>query len=281
MQLKLETHGPFLRYWDVSYNNYNYSYVNSALSRGYHTLSYDRLGFAASSHGDPKNEIQAFLEIEALASLTKRARDGDLPGIPYTPKKVVHVGHSFGSSQTYAITSKYPDISDGIVLTGFSRNTTFEPWLLIASNFQQAKSTINPWNYTAGYLLTSTKAGLEYNFFYPGHFDPKLLAEWFKTSQPATVGELLTLGSFAPKESNFKGPVMIFTGENDLPFCGGNCLATGGAAESIPATANEAFPHAEAFSAVIQPQTGHGMTMHYNATAGYQQILNFLRDHDL
>jgi pimeloyl-ACP methyl ester carboxylesterase len=100
-----------------------------ALARGYHTLSYDRLGLGKSSHGDAKNEIQSFLECRApvgrkrvcdipgprrnprrssysccmadpniLAQLTRMVRNGKMPNIK-TPAKVVHVGHSFGSAQ--------------------------------------------------------------------------------------------------------------------------------------------------------------------------------------
>jgi hypothetical protein len=43
-------------YWDLDYNNYNYSYVNVALEAGYSTLAIDRLGIGNSSHGDPFNE---------------------------------------------------------------------------------------------------------------------------------------------------------------------------------------------------------------------------------
>jgi hypothetical protein len=43
-------------YWDLEYNNYNYSYVNVALAAGYSTLAIDRLGIGNSTHGDPFNE---------------------------------------------------------------------------------------------------------------------------------------------------------------------------------------------------------------------------------
>jgi hypothetical protein len=43
-------------YWDLEYDNYNYSYVNVALAAGYSTLAIDRFGIGNSSHGDPFNE---------------------------------------------------------------------------------------------------------------------------------------------------------------------------------------------------------------------------------
>ena len=80
-------------YWDLSYNNFNYSYVDVATDTyKYCTLSYDRLGIGNSSHGEPLNEIQAFLEIAALAELTMMLRNGTFPGVNQTFGKITHVG---------------------------------------------------------------------------------------------------------------------------------------------------------------------------------------------
>ena len=81
------------RYWDLSYNNFNYSYVDVATDKyGYCTLSYDRLGIGNSSHGEPLNEIQASLEIASLAELTTMLRKGTFPGVTQAFDKVTHVG---------------------------------------------------------------------------------------------------------------------------------------------------------------------------------------------
>lgn len=81
------------RYWDLSYNGFNYSYVDVATDKyKYYTLSYDRLGIGNSSHGEPLNEIQAFLEIAALAELTTLSRNGTLPGVTQRFGKITHVG---------------------------------------------------------------------------------------------------------------------------------------------------------------------------------------------
>jgi pimeloyl-ACP methyl ester carboxylesterase len=52
-------------------------------------------------------------------------RNGTFPAANRTFNKVVHVGHSFGSAQTYALANLYPNLTDGIVLTGFSMNGSF------------------------------------------------------------------------------------------------------------------------------------------------------------
>lgn len=69
----------------------------------------------------------------------------------------------------------------------------------------------------------------------------------------------------------------------DLPYCGSNCLATGGNATSIPATVKRNFPSVadSNFSTVIQPNTGHGINLHYNATGAYNVLNNFLNSKGL
>jgi hypothetical protein len=179
----------------------------------------------------------------------------------------------------------YPDLSDGLVLTGFSTNFSFIPQFVAGANFQQAR--LDPLvksrpglNYSLGYLVPSNMGNVEYMFFDPPYYDPKILAFAEKTKQPVTVGELLTIGGL-PQESKFSGPVLVMAGSNDMLSCGGNCTATGGASESIPAAAEKAFPDAKTFSAYIQPNTGHGLNLHYNATGGYKQIADFLGNQGL
>ena len=129
------------RYWDLSYNNFNYSYVDVATDKyGYCTLNYDRLGIGNSSHGEPRDEIQANLEVAALYQLTMMLRSGTFPGINKSFEKVVHVGHSFGSVQTSALANMYPTATDGIILTGFSSNSSYIGFFALGTNFMQANT---------------------------------------------------------------------------------------------------------------------------------------------
>ena len=135
--VQLLTHGiGFDRsYWDVPFNNFNYSYTNEAVDEyGFATFSHDRLGIGMSSQGEPVNEIQVQLEVSALKALTDMLRAGKIQGVPKF-EKVLHVGHSFGSVQSYALTSQYPGISDGLGLTGFGQNGTFLPFFQLGKLF--------------------------------------------------------------------------------------------------------------------------------------------------
>lgn len=82
-------------YWDLSYNNYNYSYIDVAVAAGYHTVSIDRFGIGNSSHADPL-KVQAPGEVSALHEITSMLRNGTFPSVSQKFGKVVH-GMCFGS----------------------------------------------------------------------------------------------------------------------------------------------------------------------------------------
>ncbi|CAO2657140.1 Nn.00g032660.m01.CDS01 [Neocucurbitaria sp. VM-36] len=334
-------------YWDLDYNNYNYSYVNNALENGYSTLAIDRLGIGNSSHGDPFNEIQAQAEVEALNTVTTKLRNGAVDQIEGSYHKVIHVGHSFGAVQSFWLSALYPNNTDGVVLTGYSTASQFLAYVIAGWNLHSARlnqplrlgnasndgllklaaehgvsqdiapglqkflenagvdltsqevwnivastevldlitgynKTAVPLDYPSGYFASSDLTSLQYAFLFPGNYDVGLAVMGEQTKQPVTAGELLTIGN-APKVSPFTGPAFVITGEHDVPFCGGNCFGqvpniTG---PNIPAGVKAAFPSASAFEAYIQPGAGHGLTFHYNATAGYQVIQDFLASNGL
>lgn len=142
--------------------------------------------------------------------------------------------------------------------------------------------TVFQYNYPSGYFSHSDLTSLQYAFLFPGMYDVGFALEAEKTKQPVTPGEILTIGN-APKVSMFTGPVFVITGQHDVPFCGGNCygMAQNITAVNIPAGVKTAYPAASAFEAYIQPNTGHGLNFQYNATAGYQVILDFLASNGL
>ncbi|OAQ89493.1 catalytic protein [Purpureocillium lilacinum] len=284
--IQILTHGVgFDRsYWDFPYNNYNYSYINKALDAKYSTLSWDRLGIGASSHGDPVNDIQIFLEVAALKALTDIVQGGKLPGVSKRYSKTVHVGHSFGSAMTFALTEQYPDISNGIVLTGFSQVPGFMGTFALGSNFAPVSENRRlRRQYAVGYVAPKSEIGVHIDFFGPDDFDPEMLCAATDMGQPAAVGELLTVGSTG-MTSNFGGSVLIITGDRDVPFCGGDCtntkpLAAMNITEPFPnllAMSKGSFKKAKAFNATVVPLGGHGLNLGYSAGFTYNAILDFL-----
>lgn len=219
--LQVLTHGiGFDRsYWDFSYANYNYSYVREAVDQyGYSTFSWDRLGIGMSTRfQDPVNEGQLWLEVAALRALTLGLRNCGIQGISAKFHKIVHVGHSFGSSETYALTSAEPSISDGIVLTGFSNNGTFAAFFELGSNFIIANKISGLSSYPTGYLAPASVQGAQIDFFSPGQFSEGVLMTAYMTGQPVTPGELLTLAGSSAKPNTFAGPSLVITGGKFQP----------------------------------------------------------------
>ncbi|EUC48102.1 hypothetical protein COCMIDRAFT_88427 [Bipolaris oryzae ATCC 44560] len=335
-------------YWDLEYDNYNYSYVNSALDAGYSTLAIDRLGIGNSSHGNPFNEIQAQASLEAINSLTLQLRNGTICAIGRPFKKVIHVGHSFGSILSYWLSAKYPSNTDGLILTGFSVSGQFLPYVIAGWNLHSARlnqpfrfgnasnsgvrklatryalasnlasgldkilkfagvnlagndmwnmlftteftdfltgynTTVQSLNYPSGYMAHSSLTALQYVFLQPANYDINLAIHGEATKQAVTAGELLTIGS-SPSSSPFTGPVLVITGETDVPFCGGNCYGKlpGMQFENMIQAADLAFPEKkDGVKVHVQPETGHGLNFHYNATGGYGVMREFLASNGL
>ena len=277
--IQLLTHGiGFDRsYWDLSFNNYNYSYVEQALAAGYSTFTHDRLGIGESARADPVQDIQAPLEIAALTALTKLLKDGGLPGVSETYDKIIHVGHSFGSVQSYALTRDNPELSAGLILQGWSQNATFVPYFQLGGNWVAVQTTPLASSYSAGYFAAGSPSGVQTNFFSPGMFDPAILDLAYSTGQPVSQGELLTLGGSNMGTNPFSGPVLIITGGRDVPFCGGDCSMTGDPSlPDIMSASKPNFPNAAAFEVVSVPEAGHGLNLEYSHPYTYQQMLEFL-----
>ncbi|KAM5351024.1 hypothetical protein ACJ41O_003747 [Fusarium nematophilum] len=280
--IQIMTHGiGFDRsYWDQSYNGYNYSYVARAVDdHGYSTLTWDRLGVGASSKGDPLSEIQVFLEIAALGELTRLAKTGCLPGITAKYTKAVHIGHSFGAVMTYGLANQSPELTDAIILTGFTQASAYLPLFAVSNNFVPVTDSPRAAEYPAGYVATASTVSVHINFFAEGDFDPEILDVAYENSQPTTPGELLTLGAPVSSENSFIGPVLVITGERDVPFCGGNCYSTGSVDEKLPSlldTSRVFFPKASRFNTTVVPGAGHNLNSGYSHPVTYASMLEFL-----
>jgi pimeloyl-ACP methyl ester carboxylesterase len=68
-------------------------------------------------------------------------RQGTLPSVAYafnTSGSIVNVGHSWGSQLTYGLSSLHPNVTDAVVLTGFSTNGSFANGLTASTNSEIA-----------------------------------------------------------------------------------------------------------------------------------------------
>jgi pimeloyl-ACP methyl ester carboxylesterase len=149
-------------YWN--FGNSTYNYISAANTAGFTTLSYDRLGTGASPKADPYSIVQAPVELAILTKITELLRSGNLHRKIPKPKKVVHVGHSYGSSLSNALVATRPELSDGLVTTGYSHNGNFFRDFLINTGFHLARDNSPRFKgYSTGYVTWPDKYSNEYS----------------------------------------------------------------------------------------------------------------------
>jgi pimeloyl-ACP methyl ester carboxylesterase len=269
-------------YWDLPFDAPRYSYVAEAVdTHGYSTLTWDRLGVGMSTHPDDTvNETQLALEVAALKELTARLRAGTVPNIETSYQSIVHLGHSFGSSITYNLVNSNPNMSQGIILTGFSQIPDYMDQFALGANFVPVSEVPGlAVRYKDGYIAAGSAVGVHIAFFGPDDFDPEILEYAFRSAQPHTTGEILTVGVGTGVPNAFAGPVMIITGDRDVPFCGGNCMGTAvidNKFDSLIQASEPMFPNVSVFNATVVPKAGHGLHYGYSAPGAFATMLDFL-----
>lgn len=64
--------------------------------------------------------------------------------------------------------------------------------------------------------------------------------------------------------------------DSDLIFCGGNCTV-----DYVSPPAKQVFPNAKPLDVYVQPNTGHAMNVHYNATGWYDVVFDWIKEQGL
>jgi pimeloyl-ACP methyl ester carboxylesterase len=183
----------------------------AARTAGYATLSYDRLGVGQSDHPDPYLDVQTQTQLVILEKPTQLARNGDLSSSIPKPQKLVYVGHSCGSLLTNALVAAQPDLSDGLILTGFTHNTTWLPFFDLAISFHLAKEN-NPRRFSqlsTGYLTWGDKYDNQAAFLYQPFFDRAVLDVAEETKAPYALAELLSSTTVSLLAPEFRGPILV------------------------------------------------------------------------
>lgn len=292
--LQIATHGVHYdsRYWDSEYKPEDHSYVEAALGAGYSILTYDRLGVGQSDIPDAYTVVQAPLELEILRQLTLMARNGSLyefahranPSDPVfkslkAPNKVVHIGHSFGSFLTSAFIANYGPLSDGAIITGYLYTEFLASAGSTSFSVEYAATGSPPFKRPSGYVVCQ-RDGIQ-NIFFGGNpktaFTPELLNYGISIKQPVPIGEFASAFSLLDNPGpSFKSPVQFLLPEFDFYICRGDCRDLA----SIP-DLKKTYPNATAIEVAIQPNAGHALPLHNNATGGFQLMFDFFSRHGL
>ncbi|OTA98104.1 hypothetical protein M426DRAFT_70424 [Hypoxylon sp. CI-4A] len=276
--VQLLTHGATLdhTYWDISPG---YSYVDVASAAGYATLSYDQLGVGNSDHPDPIQVVQATAQVAVTHALVELLRNTELGG--YRFDKVVGVGHSAGSTLTQGITTQYPQDFDAVILSGTSASAASVPLTMAAFNLINANTDPAPQfqHIPAGFLTQQSATGIQFAFYRFPNFDEDVFRQQVAHKQTNTLGVLLTLGGIVAPSTEFTGPVGIVNGENDLVFCGGNCLYP---TDQNAAALSIFYPAASKGSQTyIAMGAGHAIAVHKSGPDSFKHMIQFLLDNGL
>ncbi|KAK4677742.1 hypothetical protein QC764_0048010 [Podospora pseudoanserina] len=97
--------------------------ITALLTKGYSIFYYDRLGVEKSEQG-LGYVAQLSNQVAILTELAKLVKGGHYVGGTGRPSKTVLVGHGFGSAISSEVVRKNRKLVDGVVLTGFSYNST-------------------------------------------------------------------------------------------------------------------------------------------------------------
>jgi pimeloyl-ACP methyl ester carboxylesterase len=197
-------------YWDPEVSRSNYSYVDTALAAGYSTFFYDRLGNGKSSKPNPNTKVHSFVELEILTQLTTLIRE-DAIGLGITPEKVIHVGHSYGSILSNRLAVDTPELSDGLILTGYGHNFKWMQASLVAWGFEIARlqDPVRFADFASDYITWATKWSNQFFFLKYPFFSTEALDYAEENKGPVGLGTLWTIGMGDFVASQFEKPVLV------------------------------------------------------------------------
>lgn len=257
-----------------------YSYAYQAAAAGYATFRYDRLGTGASQKPqDGYNVVQAPTEVGILKTIADKVKNSkDIGGRKWS--KTVLVGHSYGSVQSNAVSKSYPDLIDGVILTGYSAYTMGLPFYLVSTVYTQAKMVFpnRLGSLPDSYLVTGTQYSGQQNFAYPYFVTAAANKLQRETEQPVTQGSLFTIGSTGGA-TTFTGPVQIVLGDKDFIFALSAGVQNG---QSLAEQATKMlYPQSRNATGLVPANTGHGINFHTTAKGIYRDMISFLQANQL
>ncbi|KAG4034826.1 hypothetical protein MFRU_002g01760 [Monilinia fructicola] len=219
------------------------------------------------------------MQISILTQLLTRLHANTLlpPEIPHTiPKNIVTIGHDIGSRIAHAVIAASPSLVDAVISTGLSYRAGIPNsfGLGFASWGGKIASTVDEkWGqrgYDTGWLDQDDELAIWTIFYREPFYDARLVHHMNTLRYPQAIMESSTAPLLNLNTSGFTKPVLFLIGEYDYIQCGGYCP---GIAE--PA-ARQAFPHSRGFESHVQRGAAHMLNLAYNATGGYQIIVDFL-----
>ncbi|KAH8726413.1 Alpha/Beta hydrolase protein [Phaeosphaeriaceae sp. PMI808] len=272
----LTTHGLAYdrRYWDSTYKPDEYSFVEAMINEGYSIFFYDRLGTGRSQVISGYIN-QAEIQVEIIATLASLIRDGSYTGTIGKPKKLVLVGHSYGSYTSNLAVAKYPKLADATVLTGMAYAGDSDGKKSLEAMAPRIASSLNPDRFSqldTGYVLAADIYTHINTFFKAPAYEADAARHAYSINAPLAVTEYLSIATKSPVAPNFEGAVLVTTGEFDFLACDGECYSS-----FAKQRLDMIFPKSRFRETFVHPDAGHAINFATNATGFYEGISKFLQ----
>jgi len=270
--LEFVVHGVTLdhNYFLIGGPGSEFNYVESSVRAGNAIFIFDRLGSGLSSKPDGIKEVQSVTHLAVIDSLLSLLRAGNIGGISF--KTIVGVGHSFGSILLGALVADHPEALDALALTGFTEDTRAGSMfnagyaLTIASQADPARFGF----LSNSYMTTGGSVSIEQSFMYFPAYPPSAFQYILEHTGIMTIGEFLTRGDVHAKVPvDYVGPVLVLTGDKDIPNCFGNCYQALDGYPNLLEAVRASFPNVSDFQTFIPAETGHCFHAHYSAPQSY------------
>jgi pimeloyl-ACP methyl ester carboxylesterase len=277
--LQVLIHGASLNrgYWDFPFMPQRYSYVRHANAAGFATLAIDRLGTGESDR-PPGELVSVHAAASTIHQIVTAVRDGavrDQSNRPIKFRRVVLVGHSFGSNISWTEAGIYGDV-DGLVLTAIShdQNPPAAPLTMTLAWPAQLDPKFAGSGIPSGYLTTIPGARAALFYHLPGA-DPAVIAvDEQVTKDTLPVGMLFDQFTTYGLTQNIHVPVLNVVGDFDTLACQlPSCTASG-------SIANEGsfYPADACYTQLIVPDTGHATNLHLNAPTWFATAQEWVED---
>ncbi|KZS98158.1 hypothetical protein SISNIDRAFT_134000 [Sistotremastrum niveocremeum HHB9708] len=261
------THG----YWEAGGPGSEFNFASSTTAAGNSIFYYDRLGVGSSSKPDGIKEVQSTVQVEIAHLLIEHLKSTG------SFKRVVGIGHSFGSILTTGVAAKYPGDFNDIILTGFAGGDQVGILVSMASfGATIASPLLSGVNPSSSYFTVGTFSNFQMGVLKFPFFDSRVAQAQFEGRGTATLGEIATLSlpASAPA-TEFSGRVLVVTGMEDAFFCAGNCAEVVNGV-TLPNVVAGLFPATSGFSSYVPPNTGHALNYHFSASSTFAFIQNWL-----
>ncbi|KAH6908968.1 Alpha/Beta hydrolase protein [Coprinopsis sp. MPI-PUGE-AT-0042] len=263
------------QYWNFGGPGSKYNYVEAALKSGHGVLIFDRLGTGNSSKPDGITEVQTPTETEITAELVRYLKNKPNGAVF---DRVIGVGHSYGSVLLINVASKYPDLLDASVITGFAPyGPAFRAAFAgFAMTIAKLNNPIRLVSLPTSYWVSPDLVANQQVFYRYPSFDSAVILAAEANKGTITLGELLTQN--AEIALSYTKPVFAVTGDRDYPFCAGNCWQEVDGNTNIVSLNKLFFPSVDKFDVYIPAETGHNANLHHSSQEVFGRIQEWISE---